>query len=72
MCSLSSQLVQARAPPVPQTEEEEKEFAKAPPEVMSDSLAILRSATQSRTLAVAKDASKMLQNDSSERLLQMG
>ena len=64
-------VVSARAPPVPQTEEEQKAFDLLPPEVVSDTLAILRGAVKARTLAKGKDDGKMMQNESSERLLSM-
>jgi len=69
----ADQIVRARAPPPPANEEEAKERALQPPEVVSHTLGLLRAATAQRVLASAKDASKLLHNDSSERLLtQMG
>ena len=64
-------IVAAKALPVPQTEEEKEAFERAPPEVVTPSLATLRTACAARTLPMGKDAAKLLHNDSSERLLNM-
>jgi len=74
LLSTASLIVRARAPPVPDPEEEEKNSYKEPepePEV-SPTLSVLRSVSAQRDLPQGKNASKMLHNDSSERLLPIG
>jgi len=72
LLSSAAAIVKAREPPRPETEEEQKALLNAPSEEVSPALATLRAATSQRTLASGKDAAKMLHNDSSERLVQMG
>ena len=65
-------VVSERKPPEPVTEEEVRAAEEAPPEVVTPTLALLRAATAQRTLPAGAAATKLLHNDSSERLLQMG
>ena len=72
----ASLIVAARAPPAP-TEEEEEERKKSykepePEPEVTPTLAVLRAVAAQRDLPQGKGASKMLHNDSSERLLPIG
>ena len=73
LLSRASHVVRARAPPPPDFDEEEDKFKEPEPEPeVSATLQVLRDVSAQRDLPQGKNASKLLHNDSSERLLPIG
>ena len=76
LISRASSIVRARAPPPPDPEEEEERIKRGqlpePEPEVSATLAVLRSCVAQRDLPQGKNASKLLHDDSSERLLPTG